>query len=135
MINYWSVVFKVKYSPAFLRKGHIIPIFHLFMKVPCLRDAFIMAVIVGSTAGSMGFRSDLGTESSSHNLVASLLMINLTSSSVTTLNEFHFGVLDGVGLYSDLLSKPCLIFSIFPMKKSANSFANVPLLSCLGSGA
>ena len=69
-----------------------------------------MAVIVGSTAGRMAFRSDVGTGSSSHDLVASLLMIDLTSSSVITLNEFSFGVLDGVGMYSGLLSNSCLIF-------------------------
>ena len=92
-----------------------------------------MAVIVGSTAGRMAFRSDVGTGSSLHDLVASLLMIDLISSSVTALKEFNFGVLDGDGLYSGLLSSFCLIFSIFPMKKSVNSFAKVSSSSCLGS--
>ena len=92
-----------------------------------------MAVIVGSTAGRMAFRSNVGTGSSSHVLVSRLL-INLISSSVTALKEFNFGMVDGVGLYSGLLSISCLIFLIFPMKKSANSFPKVSLSSCLGSG-
>ena len=93
-----------------------------------------MAGIVGSTAGRMAFRSDAGTGSSLHDLVASLLMIDLISSSVTTLKEFNFGMLDGNGLYSGILSSSCLIFSILPLKKSVNSFAKVSLSSCLGSG-
>ena len=61
-------------------------------------------------------------------------MIDLIWSSVTALKEFNFGVLDGDGLYSGLLSSSCLIFLIFLMKKSVNSFPKVSSLSCLGSG-
>ena len=50
-----------------------------------------MTVIVGNTAGRMAFRSDVGTGSSSHDLVASLL-IDLNSSSVTALKEFNYGL-------------------------------------------
>ena len=93
-----------------------------------------MVVIVGSTTGRMAFRSDVGTGSSSHVLVGSLLIINLISSLVTALKEFNFGMLDGVGLYSGLLSNSYLIFLTFPMKKSVNSFVKVSSSSCLGSG-
>ena len=51
-----------------------------------------MAVIVGSTAGRMAFRSDVGTGSSSHDLVVSLVMIDLILSSVTALKAFKVGV-------------------------------------------
>ena len=109
-------------------------IFHLLVKIPCLTDVLIIAVIVGSTVWRMVFRSDVGTGSSSHDLVESVLMIDLILSSVTPLKEFNFGMLDGDGLYSRLLSSSCLIFLIFPMKRSANPFATVSSSSCLGSG-